>query len=101
MSRSTQFIGLNKNATDHTINCVRDTTFYNCTYGMFNEEIQLQRWRDADGHFWTEVEQCSPWSSGPMIFTCLADDNGKRHFEWVEDQSCTNEFDYELGIMWI
>lgn len=41
------------------------------TYGMFEEEIPLSTTRLKDGRFAREIVQAEPWSSGPVIFTCL------------------------------
>ena len=52
-----------------------------------------------------EVVQVCPWSSGPMIFTCLEIDFGKgfkqRCFEWINDPTVKNEYDYDGGRMWV
>ena len=52
-------------------------------FGMFEEEIQLYDYELQDGSFLKEVEQASPWSSGPVIFTYLEDKNGKKIGEWT------------------
>jgi hypothetical protein len=56
-------------------------------FGMFEEEIQLSNYTFPDGKVWKEKEQASPWSSGPMIFTALVDEND----EWIEDSKWTDE----------
>ena len=53
-------------------------------FGMFCEEIPLKAWRLKDGRVAIEVEQASPWSSGPVIFTCLEVD-GERIGEWPQE----------------
>jgi hypothetical protein len=138
MSRSTQFIGL----TNDAIAWIKDLNSgdnlkvleqkYNdkdlyfekrSTQGMFDEEIPLRTWRRFYGKgnrevLIREVLQCSPWSSGPMLFTCLEIDfgNGKHSdspgdekfdgtstaqcFQWVDDPSVENEADRVKGHMW-
>lgn len=96
--RTTQFIGLTKNAKSfvaalHEILSARTTT------GMFDEEIGLLSWIDEGMDAYDEIVQVVPWSSGPMIFTCLLC-NGKRMFEWLEDESVKGEVDFEGGKYW-
>lgn len=87
MSHTTQYIGLTRHARSFVggLRCVDDPTNY--TYGMSDEDVvYLGTWRDANtGEVYREFEQVSPWSSGPMIFTCLIDSQGRKSFEWVED----------------
>lgn len=55
--------------------------------GMFNDEIKLRTFYLKDGSILEEVVQCSPWSSGPMIFTCLATTDFETKFcEWPEEE---------------
>jgi len=56
------------------------------TFGMFEEEIQLFSYVLKDGSIIVEVEQASPWASGPVIFTCLEDEAGKRIGEWTDKE---------------
>ena len=77
MSRSTQYIGLND-------------VGENCIVGM--EETYY------------EAVQAEPWSSGPMIFTCLENQDGKRYGEWKRQERTPieySEYDYDTGIIWI
>lgn len=55
------------------------------TIGMYDDEIKLKTYKLKDGRIAREVEQCSPWSSGPVIFTCLEID-GKRTFKWSGEE---------------
>lgn len=141
MSRTTQFIGLNEAATRYVKN-LKSLESDLSTSGMFDEKIPLQRWvmpDDAhtgkgertlsgdDGQLQPcirEVVQTVPWSSGPMIFTCLAFDYGNtlnslnsnavtddrfipnysnKAFEWVTDPSIGKnvEYDQVTGRMWV
>lgn len=102
MSRSTQFIGLNKKASEFVETLIPIVNPENKTFGMFDEEIPLGSWKDLDGNFYVEVEQCSPWSSGPVILTALKKNNGdKLFFEWVENSEVKGEVDYENGEFYI
>jgi hypothetical protein len=53
-------------------------------FGMFEEEIRLYSYELTNGSIVREVEQASPWSSGPVIFTCLEDGQGKKIGEWTD-----------------
>ena len=55
----------------------------NVTYGMFEEEIQLFNYTLKDGSILMEIEQASPWASGPVIFTCLKDEFDKKIGKWT------------------
>jgi len=89
MSRTTQFIGLSPKANEflETHNYKQLCT-YHMTEGMFSEPIMggiyeciLQRqggyscpgneYMEHCRETYIEVVQAEPWSSGPMIFTCL------------------------------
>ncbi len=111
MSRSTQFIGLNNQARLFAEN-LTSIPSDNKTEGMFNEEIPLRKWRDKDGNIYNEIEQVAPWSSGPMIFTCLEITKPvlgkeifiKRLFEWREDHNLKDksmEYDSEEGTYYV
>lgn len=72
MSRSTQYIGLTKKAEEMSDRWKRVKNSTNWAGGMFGEEVPLNEWHREDGSLVREIVQASPWSSGPMIFTCLA-----------------------------
>jgi len=129
MSRSTQYIGLTDRAHrflkehDSMMSCSENR----CTKGMFEEDIPLGTWRitlrktsptlgepaDQQHFIVREVVQAEPWSSGPMIFTCLEFDFGQgdedfrtRIFQWIEDptlweEEYPREFDSETGRFWV
>jgi hypothetical protein len=95
MSRSTQFIGLTKLAEDF-VKDLEEVDSDRSAEQSLTEEISFRRWKmpteDCYGRkngFYREVEQAAPWSSGPMIFTCLEADfgNGARDIilEWIHD----------------
>lgn len=113
MSRQTQFIGLTRSAMDFIADYKRVVDLSHVTHGMFDEEIGLGTWVDESGcqKFWKirEVVQAAPWSSGPMIFTCLdgyfhndpEHKNAVRMLEWVHDPRIESEFDVEKGLFWV
>ena len=122
MSRSTQFIGLNKCAQRFIMECAIDNENNRKTWseveGMFDEPYPLTSWicklhSDAAAEDKTylvrEVVQAEPSSSGPMIFTCLevvfdeqAGGNGTyRICEWRNNPLVKGEVDYECGEFWV
>lgn len=103
--RMTQFVGLSDRAKKYIEdNCkkdlievykneVLDKSYFmpvkepgHKIFGMFEEEIQLFSYTFKDGSIIVEVEQASPWASGPVIFTCLEDEAGKRIGEWTNKE---------------
>jgi hypothetical protein len=108
MSRTTQFIGLTKRAEQFIAKLAVMAPDSYIT-GMFDEEIPLRKWQ-VDGYYFRmgiirEVVQMAPWSSGPMIFTCLeweSQSGDKFRFDqWIEDPTCQGEYDVGEGIMWV
>jgi len=101
MSRSTQYIGLNDYAKDYVKNAT-SIEYYDMTKGMFDEIIKgkIYHMPIPEGPnkdlILKEVVQDSPWSSGPMIFTCLEEILTKecgqiislgKYFQWMIDPS--------------
>jgi len=84
MSRSTQFIGLNHSA-ELFLENFSTLPSQSEAEGMFFELIPLGCWRDKNGFIYCEVVQEEIWASGPMIFTCLEKETGKKFCEWTED----------------
>ena len=105
--RMTQWVGLRDDAEAWlNQNCVNIKKFDTCphcggeinvryiascrkyanAYGMNDEELSLYIYDIKDGTTLKEVEQASPWSSGPVIFTCLEDENGNRRFQWTDEE---------------
>lgn len=87
MTRTTQYIGLTDRAKQwlEEIGAVPVKDSQNKTFGMFEEDVPLGEWtnpRDSRMSI-KEVLQASPWSSGPMLFTCLE----IRHFHCHPDGS--------------
>ena len=109
MGRSTQFIGLTAKAAQLVADlepAESDTQ----TMGMFEEKIGLRRWHCKSltkrGKWVREKVQIVPWSSGPMIFTCLEIEaqNGSKCecMEWICDPRMKGrEFDYEEGAYYV
>ena len=102
--RCTQWVGLSVEARDfldknantigsrpcphcgkHTEEVMETVKVDACATGMFGEELPLEAWKLKDGRVAQEVEQASPWSSGPVIFTCLEID-GERIGEWPQEK---------------
>jgi hypothetical protein len=112
MSRSNQFIGLNSSAEEfvHGLKVLQSDSQ---TEGMFDEPFSLRKWESSED-MWIgnrkpvirEIVQDSPWSSGPMIFTCLEIDylNGAciECFQWIRDPRVKSiEFDKDKGRYWV
>jgi hypothetical protein len=56
-------------------------------YGMFDDLYELKGFRLKDGSPVYEQKQEVIWSSGPMLFTALEDENG----QWIEDSLWSTE----------
>lgn len=54
--------------------------------GMFDDGPLLEEYTLKDGSKVREVEQATPWSSGPCIFLCLENEKGERMFEWPQEE---------------
>ena len=52
--------------------------------GMFDDGPDLFEYKLINGDTIKEVVQEVVWSSGPCIFLCLEDSNGKLKFKWPE-----------------
>lgn len=98
--RMTQYIGLTLEAKKFVANASVQTN-PKMTSGMFEEDVSGSIFEMLDGETLTEVEQCSPWSSGPMIFTCLKNSKGELLFKWIEDSSVRNLVDCENGRYYV
>lgn len=99
--RTTQYIGLHHGATKYLVNNgFKPIPTDNQTTGMFGEPVPLGEWNNEQGAHIREVVQAEPWSSGPMIFTCLQRD-GQQLCKWEEDENISNEFSYEDGKFYV
>jgi len=60
-------------------------------FGMYDVTYDLFKYIFPDGRVFEEVEQITVWSSGPMIFTMLVDENGQpvKESMWDEDEIST------------
>lgn len=85
MSRSYQHIGLTEEAENFMEkHCV--TTNAKITVDLFyGDGPCLHQYKSKNGNTIKEVVQEAPWSSGPMGFLCLEDENGIRFCEWSEE----------------
>lgn len=114
MARTTQYIGLNAKAMafikeNHLVprepNDAPKDVMHGHKAGMFEEDVSMGSWTDHDGNAWDEVMQASPWSSGPMIFTCLEKRGTRqRAGEWIEDPELSRmgqEFSFEQGKFYV
>lgn len=105
MSRSTQYVGLNKYALDFVKDAIK-VEEYEMTIGMFEEPVmgKIYYMKPDDTNVeitYKEVVQVMPWSGGPMIFTCLKQtlvkkygqilEDGENFFQWMIDPSLKDE----------
>lgn len=108
MSRSTQIIGLKEEALDFLEKEAQRVPRETCPTchrssggeiirilydeetgaraGMFDNGPLLFKYHLKNNQIVREVVQEVPWSSGPCIFLCLEDINGKRLFEWTDKE---------------
>jgi len=91
---------------DHNATAVESDS---STFGMFDETIPLGKWDvmiKGEKVTCREILQANPWSSGPMLFTCLEleSENGFKAQikKWDEDPDLLEQqFDYESGRFWV
>ena len=55
--------------------------------GMFDQEHGLTKYTFPDGKVYQEAVQADPWSSGPVFFLALKDENGN----WVPESLWSDE----------
>ena len=53
--------------------------------GMFDDGPELYSYK-TDRETVVEIVQAVPWSSGPCIFLCLQDKEGKKIGEWSQEE---------------
>ena len=115
MGRSDQYIGLNKIATEYikemSITCTlvkrEDIEVVEASDTLCGCPIYGSKWIfvDKEGDFitLTEVVQETPWSSGPMYFTCLS--NGSELIgQWrynSEGYDYCSEFNSVDGVIYL
>jgi len=105
--RCTQFIGLRQSAHDFLKENFTQVESSRSTTGMFDEVVPLREWvPNAHGDIVKvrEVEQTAPWSSGPMIFTCLEIEKTTGKFldyMWKQDRAVVSEYDRGTGAFWV
>lgn len=56
-------------------------------FGMFETEHTLYKYTFPDGRCYFERKQAAPWSSGPVHFLALQDENG----DWVSESLWAEE----------
>ena len=112
MSRSTQYIGLNNYALEFIKGAIKKKEIQ-IAVGMFDEPIigyiyYMTPAKPNKEIFYTEVVQDMPWSSGPMVFTCLEQtlvkECGQRlidteclFFKWMIDPNLAQEnLEYDI-----
>ena len=102
MARSDQWIGLSGPACKFIENATDVPDEYGKVGAAFGDfDFETGAW-SVDGVLYKEILQASPWSSGPMYFTCLVDPDGKRHFEWVVDYNLRGqEYDAATGRYYV
>jgi len=54
--------------------------------GMYDDGPDLHQYQMKDGGILQEIVQAVIWSSGPMIFLCLQDKDGNKHFLWSTEE---------------
>ncbi len=70
------------------VDCVKVETGLNYVSGMFDKEYQLKQHTLRSGTVYQETTQAVPWSSGPVIFTCLEDEDRTvvQNSMWTEEE---------------
>ena len=115
MSRTTQYIGLTKDAHEYVKQATR-VEEYEMTLGMFDEPVmgKIYHMPAPEGPnkelIAKEVVQTAPWSSGPMIFThlklilikeCGQELETDYAYSWVLNPEIIDEIDYERGHYYV
>ena len=74
-------------------------------HGELGTTFYLHTWRTPEGRLIKEVLQDSPWSSGPLYFTCLImgwkTPSGCKIYVWVRNPQLSIPVDYDLGHYWV
>lgn len=114
--RTTQYIGLKKDARDFLAKNAVSETREHLTFGMFEESVEGGVWElkvpegPNKAYIAKEVVCDEVWSSGPMIFTCLelilVKESGQKlscgkAFQWVKNPSLDGEYDEERGHYYV
>lgn len=107
--RTDQFIGLTKKAQEFVKDLEELPNARKILEGAFGNNFELGAWEmpskensPVEEYIIREILQASPWSSGPMFFTCLEVDfqNGARIqiYQWIDVLNYYGpEFDREKG----
>ena len=104
--RTTQFIGLNDRAVKYIEKYSTDRQYGGDTLkDMFgNNYYECATFTHKNGRKFEEYLQCSPWSSGPMLFLALRYVSGNPILSslWISDENVgEQEFDDETGRYWV
>ena len=87
--RCTQLVGLPKSAFDYMGEAWKSGKVYDAVTGrqagMFDDGPDLEEYLLPNGEVFREEVQCTPWSSGPMIFLRLVQVGGDKKFEWSQE----------------
>ena len=105
--RCDQYVGLTKEAKTWVKNNFKKSQIktYNMCHQAFNSEpLKGLLIKDGDVTY-KELVQCSPWSSGPMYFTCIGafNQNGLigTMFQWKENPDIVYEYDEVTGEYYV
>ena len=107
MSLSTQYIGLNAKAMNFIKQNNLSPRYPNDNHsgdniGMFDEDILFSSYNSPNGDIYDEILQCSPWSSGPMLFTQLQlRGKGNIYCQWEEDPNCNGEVNFSNSTYYV
>lgn len=110
MSRSDQYIGLNKSGED-LINKIKETgclqeTCFLCNQAFNDYPLHGIKLVTKKSTYIEELQD-ELWSSGPMYFTHIAvysNQTGKLigyMCSWKEDKNLKYDYDYESGTYWL
>lgn len=106
--RCDQYIGLTKEAREWVKRNFdkNQISYYDMAEQAFDPEPLQGYLIQDDESIYKEVVQCSPWSSGPMYFTCIGAFNKKNEligymFQWKENPNMTDEYDMEKGEFYV
>jgi len=100
--RTTQYIGHCDKSLNILKNCEKREKIEEI-FGMFGEHIiDIFLFYDPKTNkYYREFEQYCPWSSGPMIFLGLKDEEGNEYgWEYV-DKGLGEYIDYKEGCFWV
>ena len=101
MSRSTNFIGLNKAAQDFVKGFSYCYSGFNLVGISGADEYPLSKFTNTEtGEVFLEVQDKEYWQGGPIFLTCLSKEGRtEKLFTWIEDTTDGPEYiNNETGI---